>query len=367
MARTRCERKATIVFVRRTGVLLMPTVELDPSLKPVTIDSFRFPLGVYPVEPMVPSSGYVEEFEQADGGPTFWSEDAPTGDDWEEWPDRFMFDVVVSAEKIATFVRALLTMLPTRVYPILDVLGNDAYREVDPYIAYDLVGLDKVFDAIRSFGPWLYEDGLVGFGAMSLEPFCYVFVDEHKIVTVRVELELKERVEKILSAFELSAVPELKGADAAAHEHRGVLVRPEADQQALLVAEEIVDRLRRHWSLQLNIDRVTNVDDDGRDLGITYWRALVRCAENEDGPERFAEALVSAACLDEAEQLIVMQVGRDAPGDDGWFEVEHLAFDRLTPELCAEMLGRQAPALDAARVLRFRWLDQDAGASSGRS
>ncbi|MEM9082463.1 MAG: hypothetical protein AAGB34_02625, partial [Planctomycetota bacterium] len=160
----------------------MPIIELDESVQPVEVDGFRFALGVYPVEPMTPLGGYVQEFEQADGGTQFWSSsaDAPTGEDFEEWPDRFMYDTLVSADRLPTLARAIFSMLPTHVYPILDVLGHDAYREVDPYIAYEQVGLDRVFDAVRSFAPWLYEDGLVGFGAMSLEPFLYVFIDEHK-------------------------------------------------------------------------------------------------------------------------------------------------------------------------------------------
>ena len=97
----------------------------------------------------------------------------------------------------------LAPLLPGRVYPILDILGNDAFREVDPYIAYDPVGVERFLDVLHDHGGWLYEDGLVGFGAMSDSPFIYVYLDEHKIVTVRVESSLKERVEKTLAAFEL--------------------------------------------------------------------------------------------------------------------------------------------------------------------
>ena len=73
------------------------------------------------------------------------------------------------------------------MFPILDVLGHDAFREIDPYVAYELVALDSFMDSVRRYEDFLYEDGLCGFGAMSEEPFFYVFVDEHKIVTVRAE------------------------------------------------------------------------------------------------------------------------------------------------------------------------------------
>ncbi|MEM1165885.1 MAG: hypothetical protein AAGI30_06290 [Planctomycetota bacterium] len=343
----------------------MPTVELDPSIAPVEVEGFRFPLGVYPIEPLTPTPGYVEEFEQADGGPTFWTDDGPAGDDWEEWPDRFMYDIVLSADRMPTLMRAFLSLLPAHVYPILDVLGNDAYREVDPYIAYEPVGVDRVFDALRSFGPWLYEDGLVGFGAMSLEPFCYAFVDEHKILTVRVEPELKERAERALGAFGLTAVGEIRGADAAAHEHRGVLVHPSDTQPNVMTAEEIVDRLRRHWNLQLNIDRTTNLDDDGTDLGRTYWRGLIRCIEDEDGPELFAEVVLIALSLDEAVSIAGEATMKDAGRGRGVFQVEPLSFDRLTPEGCAEVLGEDPPRSGAeSKVLRLRWLGQDEPSSA---
>src|SRR5690606_8912597 len=107
------------------------------------------------------------------------------------------------------------------------------------------------------------------------EPFYYVFVDEHKIVTVRAEASLKERVERALASFDLAPVEEPAGVDAVAHEHRGVLAAPE-DNAQLLTAEEVVERLIDAWRLTLNIDIDSNVDDDNRPLGMTLWRCLVR-------------------------------------------------------------------------------------------
>ncbi len=161
------------------------------------------------------------------------------------------------------------------MYPILDILGNDAYREVDAYIAYDPVGVERFFDVLHDHGDWLYEDGLVGFGAMSDAPFIYVYVDEHKIVTVRVESELKEQVEKTLAAFDLRPNADATGVDGASHEHRGVLMCP-PDQPDMMTAEEIVEDLQDAWRLELNVDRTTNVDDEGKELGVTGWRCLVR-------------------------------------------------------------------------------------------
>ena len=334
----------------------MAMIEVDPGLESVEVEGFRFPLGVYPIEPLEPMSGYVEEFEAADGGPELWSgDDAPVGDDWEEWPDRIMFDAVVSSERLPTLVRTLMSMLPTRVYPILDVLGNDAYREVDPYIAYDTVGVDRVLDGMRSYKGWLFEDGLVGFGAMSLEPFLYVFVDEHKIVTVRAELALKEKVEGVLGAFGLGSVAEIKGADAAAHEHRGVLLLPDAEHPHRVSSEEIVDRLRRHWSLQLNIDRMSNVDEEGKALGVTAWQAMVR-VHGEEESMRYAEVWLAAGSYDEAESLAL-----DAAEGDGGAGVEGevVQLDRVVRSQAEEVLGMGELVLEGAALFRMRWLGEE--------
>ena len=271
----------------------MVTCKADPTLQRTTSGSFQFPLGAYPVEPLTPRQGYSVHFEPADG-------DDESGE-WEEWPDRYVFDVVISAERVEPLCRMLFSLLQGRVYPILDVLGHDAYREIDPYISYDLVGLDRFTDAVRRFRDFLYEDGMCGFGAMSEEPFFYIFIDEHKIITLRCEPSLKDKVEKILAAFDLEQVEEPAGADAAAHEHRGVLSVPN-DKPELLSQEEIVERLKDEWSLLLNVDPDTNLGDDGRDLGVTPWRIVVRC-EYESKPPRYAEVLLDAPTLRIAEEM----------------------------------------------------------------
>lgn len=197
------------------------------------------------------------------------------GSDLEEWPDRYVFDILVPANRVEPLCRALFALLPGRIFPILDVLGHDEYREVDPYVSYELLGTDRFTDAIRRYRAFFFEDGLVGFGAMSEDPFIYIFVDEHKIITVRVEVPMRERVEQVLAAFDLKPIEELHGADSVTHEHRGVLDAP-PDRPDLLMAEEIVEDLQEQWRLELNINPDTNLDEDGRALGITGWRCFVR-------------------------------------------------------------------------------------------
>jgi hypothetical protein len=332
----------------------MARVLLDSSINRSVVGEFAFPLGVYPVEPTTPTPGFVQQFEAADGAEPFLS--GPESEEWEEWPDRFMFDVLVPAPRLASLVRTFIPLLPTRVYPILDILGNDDYREIDPYIAYDLVGLDRFIDGIRDFGPWLFEDGLVGFGAMSMDPFIYFFLDEHKILTIRVQLDLKDTVERLLAAYDLSAIDEIHGADAVSHEHRTVLLPPPDDRPEILSAPEIVERLRADWALQLNVQGDVNVDDEGNELGVTGWQCIVRCLPDERGPEAYAEVLLTAASLDAAEQMAIDAIAAQPPSEEGWLEVEPLSSDRATPERFGELLGSDpASALAEPRVCEVRW------------
>lgn len=330
----------------------MRRIELDNAIERKESDGFAFPLGVYPTEPVRARPGYVVEFEAADGSNAVSNAEG----DWEEWPDRFMYDCLLTASRVRSLVTLLASFLPSRVYPILDVLGNDAYREIDPYIAYDLVGFDRFCEGIAMFGDWLYEDGMVGFGAMSLEPFLYIFVDEHKIITVRCELAVKEKIEKALTAFDLTEVEHLSGVDSVEHEHRGVLHLDEKSED-LLAPEEIVGILRDMWRLQLNIDAETNVDDDGKDLGITGWYCLARCTRETDEQTKFAELLLTAGSLAEAEQLASDALAPEVGDAETWVDVELVRADRVTGPEYAELSGVSGAdeLLRSARVDALRW------------
>jgi len=342
----------------------MARCQVDPKLKAIRMGGLTFPLGVYPVEPMTPRAGYSVVFEPADT-------DGGDGE-WEEWPDRYALDIVVTSERLGALTTHLLAMLPGRVYPILDVMGHDAYREIDPYISYELIGQDLFVDAFRRYRPFLLEDGLVGFGAMSDDPFFYVFVDEHKIVTVRVQADARERVEKLLRAMDLEPVDEPAGADAASHEHRGVLYAPDS-RRDLMNSDEITEALRDEWRLTLNVDPQENVDDEGEPLGVTAWRCLVRCRQPEtDAAYRYAEVLAFAPCLLDAEefaQTAAMDLSessaRQPEGEVGLDQIDPdllvITADRILPEEMTQALGEagvRPPGDDESPVgaLAARWL-----------
>ncbi|MEM0982577.1 MAG: hypothetical protein AAGI17_01360 [Planctomycetota bacterium] len=325
----------------------------DESIERVEYDGFTFPLGVYPIEEMQPKPGYASAFEPADGSNEDDGTGGETGEaDMEHWPDRYVYDVVVSASRVEALVIHLLGMMPLRVYPILDYIGHDAYREIDPYISYELCGLDHVLDAVTRCRDFFFEDGMCGFGALAEDPFFYLFVDEHKIVTIRVAPEMQQRVEKVLEAFDLEEVPEPAGADSAAHEHRGVLVAP-GDDPGLLTTEEIVERLRDIWHLTLNIDPTSNLDDGGRDLGATPWRCLVHWHGDNGTPDAYGEVLLVADCLAQAEELAFDAATALADRRREYAELTPdarlVAADRMTVEQFREILERHRAATRGSR------------------
>lgn len=332
-------------------------VMVDPTIERKVIDGFQYPLGVYPTEECQPRAAYTAQFEPADGSDPSAFTGANFGEDLEEWPDRYVFDILVSHERLRPLCRAIFALLPGRFFPILDILGHDAFREIDPYIAYDLVGSEKFLDGLRFFDPFLFEDGLVGFGAMSVDPFFYVFVDEHKVVTLRVPPELKEKAERLLASFDLTMVEELASPDSVAHEHRGVIVAPD-DRPEALTPDEVIERFRDNWLLQLNIDPTTNLDADGNDVGITSWQCIVRCRpEDEAATESYAEVLLSASCLQEAEELASDAVAKKPPASGGWDEIDVIRADRVTREQLMEWLpkGRKVDA-NRSGLHDLRWL-----------
>jgi hypothetical protein len=330
----------------------MPRCRVDESIQRIAMDGFSFPLGVYPVEPMHPRAGYRADFEPSDGG----EEDGQ----WEEWPDRYVYEIVITAERLEPLVRSLLSLMPGRIYPILDVLGRDAFREVDPYISYDLVGMDRVLDALRRYRGYFFEDGLCGFGAMSDEPFMYLFVDEHKIVTVRAEPHYKERVEKVLAAFDLELVEDPAGADAAAHEHRAVLATSE-DRPDLLDEDELTELLRDEWRLVLNVDPESNLDEEGKPLGIVPWHCILRFHPPDDKPARYGESIIMARNLRQAEELAQEAAEGLVPEEADIDDVVLVSADRIDRETFAQWLQtipeRKPIPDDEEGIIWSRWVE----------
>ncbi len=309
----------------------MPTCMIDPSIERKSVSGFKFPLGVYPVEPMTPAIGYTAEFEP--------EEAAEDMGDWEAWPDQYVFDIVVPADRVESLWHQLFAMMPGRVFPIIDYIGHDAYREIDPYMAYEPIGKEKVTNALRQYRPFFFEDGMVGFGAVSEDPFFYIFVDEHKIITVRVEPEFRTRVEKLLEAFEVPEREDPAGADAAAHEHRSILVTS-SDRPDLITGDEIVERMRDAWRLVLNVDPDSNVDDEGQELGITPWVCVARFSTDQSPHDHYAQLVLTAENLRRAEELTQDTIVQNENPQGDWFDVVVISANRMRSEQAKELLSK---------------------------
>lgn len=333
----------------------MPTCQVDPSIERKSVKGFKFPLGVYPVENMTPIAGYSSEFEPADN--------AEEMGDWEAWPDQYVFDIVMPADRIEPFWHQAFAMMPGRVFPIIDYIGHDAYREIDPFMAYEPIGKEKIIDAIRRYRPFFFEDGMIGFGAVSEEPFFYIFVDEHKIITIRVEPEFKGRVEKLLAAFDLEPCEEPAGADAAAHEHRAILANS-PEHPDLLTGDEILERMRDSWRLVLNVDPETNLDDEGNELGTTHWRCFVRHATEQKPDEQYAELYLTADSIRQAEELAQQTIVAELEHAGEWLDVVVIVADRLTPKQALEVSKKwpkskspKTKDLESSTVQLIRFID----------
>jgi hypothetical protein len=329
---------------------VLPKCEIDTSLERVTVGDFAFPLGVYPVETMAPKPGYAVEFEPADGD----------DDEVEEWPDRYVFEAVISAQRMPQLFRSMLALLPAKIFPIFDVIGYDAYREIDPYISYELLGLDRYLDTIRRFGGMFFEDGWCGIGAMSDSPFLYVFLDEHKVLTVRCTDQHREQVEAVFKAFDLSPVDQPAAADNAAHEHRSVVYAPE-HRMDLMSFDDICDALREEWKLVLNVDPDRNIDDEGQDLGVTGWRCQLVMHFTTEPTTLYAEVILEAGSLNEADHLAQQAAERMLEEIDRVCEdARMLQADRLTAE-DTQQLASKARAGSAGEFVSQRKTQQTGG------
>ncbi|MBL4591379.1 MAG: hypothetical protein JKY96_05410, partial [Phycisphaerales bacterium] len=118
------------------------------------------------------------------------------------------------------------------------------------------------------------------------------------------------------------------GADAAAHEHRSILLVTN-DQPALLNSDEIVDRTRDDWQLVLNVDPDTNLDDEEQEIQMTIWRCIARYIPDHDTNELFCEVVLVADCIRRAEELAQIGAQSNLPKENEWVEISIVSSNRI--------------------------------------
>lgn len=322
------------------------------------IDGFALPLGFAPAPGRLeaPVQGYTVSYVAGE----------------EDEPDTYSFHVVVSHERIRTILHKAFDLLPPRVFGIVEIGSRDAYRSTDVYItgADHPVALRDFLRVWDTYEPFLLEDGSIAAGANSDEPFVEIFMDQWKGVLIHVPLDMRDEVESMLHSFGLEEVQQTwrtdeeeskqdTAADAAGEEEQASPVRPVLDltDEYSPDIDELLLTLRHEWSLELNIDRDSNIDDGGRNLGTTLWHAVVivdpASGNGQDDSDQGAYASIwaTAGSLSEMEQLIDRALVRENDWVFGEiYTIDRVAYDERPDELADLPPARRGPQVHLVTI-----------------
>lgn len=309
----------------------MRTFQLRSDLQRHSLSGFQLPLGLEPTEAIAPREGYTVE--------------SIPGDD--DAPETVRYSVACSFEKVAPLLRDLFELLPDEVYPVVESISNDAYRPLDIFSARATIEFDDFLEVWNEYEQVILEDGAVGAGAQSDEPYMEVFLDAWKVITVQVPEEMRDEVERLLAVHEVEQVEHTWPPEVAERHDPPLLVREIllVDSEDSPDLDEIIFQLREAWELELEVDPEDNVDDKGRRLGRTLWRviAVVRSPDGEEPPRAaYVQAWATASSLGELQRMIVSRIeNQDEWVFDGqWYTQERVAFDER-PDALADLAPRR--------------------------
>jgi hypothetical protein len=155
-----------------------------------------------------------------------------------------------------------------------------------------------------------------------------VFVDHFKGLFIQVPVEMRERAEELLQQAGLREVTETWPKSVQELPYDLSVIRPvieHVDGEPDLM-DELLFELRQVWALDLNIDIDRNVDDAGRNLGLTLWYAEV-LLENKQEPDLLTYATIWATARSMAQlaTMIEQAIARSGP----WRFVEFFSVDRI--------------------------------------
>lgn len=331
----------------------MTRLRLRTDIERAVVKGFAFPLGIEPGELDPPTQGYTITYTPGE----------------DEEPDTYVFHVVVSHEKLRPLLRQAFKLLPGQVFAIVEIGSRDAYRSVDVYLGEEPITLDHFLQTWRDYEPLLLEDGSIAAGANSEDPFVEVFIDHWKGFYVHVPLELRDQVEKMLHTAGLDEVPQtwqsgLEEESAAATTQLRPVLAPESGFPPDI--DELLMQLRHEWRLELNIDPETNIDEGGRELGLTLWHAIVTVDEVEGERERRADVSIwaTAGSLSEMQQVIDGILDEHSE----WmfvevFAIDRVAYDERPDELADLPARRREPAVHLVTV--EPWQEDGEGDENG--
>lgn len=314
----------------------MRSFRLRTDLTRVTLNGFALPLGINPHELEAPREGFTVSYTPAR----------------EEMPDTYAFHVVVSHEHVSALLRRAFRLLPEEVYGIIEIGSRDAYRATDVFMGEEPIPRDAFLSTWQEYEPFLLEDGTIGAGANSEDPFVEVFVDPWKGVSVHVPLHQRDDVEHLLDTFGLEEVPQTwpTEADDDARWHEHIEVRPVLDltDDYASDVDELLLELRHAWQLSLNIDPQRNEDERGRLLGVTLWHvvAIGESADDDGASGAYITIWATAASPNELGAM-VEQVMAEYPQ---WRFTDVYSMDRVAYDDRPEELAELPPRLTERKV-----------------
>ena len=314
--------------------MTMRPFRLRSDLTRATIGDFALPLGVEPGVLPAPTQGYTLKFSQAA----------------DDGPDTYSFDVVVSHEKLASLLLdAFEALLPDEVFAIVEVGSRDAYRSTDVFISAEPIPKPEFIDSWKSYEHVLLEEGTIGAGANSDDPYVEVFIDHFKGLFIQVPVDLRDPTEALLQRAGLKEVGETWPTSVQDLPMDVTMVRPVvvAEEGQHDIMDELLFELRQVWSLDLNIDVERNIDDSGRNLGLTLWYAEAILEHSEDSNLiTHATIWATAGSLAELAKLIEQAIARCGP----WRFIDFYTVDRVAHDERPEELVNLPPRRKRAEI-----------------
>ena len=318
------------------------------DLKRVDVDGFAFPLGVEAATARPPCEGYA----------VAWLEGEAEGS------DTYSYFIAVSHERLKPLLDSLFELLPDQVAGIIEVGSRDAYRAVDVFLSQQVISRESFLEIWQCFEAIFLEDASLAVGVNTSTPFMEIFIDQDKRVTVHVEPEQREFVDRILEHHEL---PERHEGEIAVSEEQleGTLVRPilVEDPDLLCDLDQLLLTLKDGWGLMLDEEFDRNLDAAGRELGYTLWfvTALLASEDPSEGQPACVTAWAVSKCRNELESLIQNQV----EATSNWFVIDFYTVDRVAFDDRPESMVDLSPRFAKAEILSLEIEEMDDPRSSG--
>lgn len=310
----------------------MRTYRLRQDIPRCDADGFMLPLGVYASGLPRPTEGYTLEYNALE----------------QEEGDSYSFHVVSSHEHVRAVLHAALTLLPSEVYPVVEVGSRDAYRSIDVFSATGPLNKRDFLEIWAEFEEFLLEDATIGAGASSDEPPMEVFMDAWKGISIHVPVQSRETVETMLIGMGLREVPETWPSDIEREVVQSSQVRDvlELTDDQSPDLDELLLQMRESWGLALDVDRDANIDEGGRQLGYTLWHAII-VVEPEDGRDdhgAYVSIWSTAISIKQVEEMVADTLaGMPEWSFQSIYSIDRVAFDERPDEL-GDLPPRRASA-----------------------